>query len=143
MLLLTQCNFSVIFVDQQKGKVMGILQEIGVNAGLVVSGLFGSLLTISKGTSAKLGSIILSIAAGVGSANYITPIVVDTLNVQGKHYTFGIAFILGFLGLKGIDAAIQKFFPKVVEQPTPRKVNRRNVRRTPKKVTSQSKKRRT
>lgn len=102
--------------------VENVLQEVGINAGLIVSGLFGSLLTIKKGHATRLSSIALSIAAGVGSANYITPIVVDSLSLTNQNLTFGIAFILGFLGLSGIDFAIKKILPDVeAEQATPKR----------------------
>jgi hypothetical protein len=96
--------------------VENLLQEVGINAGLIVSGLFGSLLTIKKGHATRLSSISLSIAAGVGSANYITPVVVDLINLDNQNLTFGIAFILGFLGLTGIDFAIKKLMPEVAEE---------------------------
>ena len=96
------------------------LQEVGINAGLIVSGLFGSLLTIKQGASARLGSIAVSLSTGVGSANYITPIVVDALSIDNQNLTFGIAFILGFLGLSGIEYAIKKFMPDAPEVPVRR-----------------------
>lgn len=104
-----------------------ILQEIGINAGLIVSGLFGSLLTIKQGAAARIGSVAISITTGVGSANYITPIVVDSLSITNQNLTFGIAFILGFLGLSGIEYAIKKFVPDAVE------VNKKNRRPVKKK----------
>lgn len=79
------------------------LAEIGMNAGLIVAGLFGSLLTLKSGASKRLGSALISIGTGVGSANYLTPIVVDLIHVQSRNLEFGIAFILGYLGLNGID----------------------------------------
>ena len=106
-----------------------LLQEVGINAGLIVSGLFGSLLTIKKGANARLGGIAVSIATGIGSANYITPIVVDTLGISNQNLTFGIAFILGFLGLTGIEYAIKKFMPDAAEEimPTKRKLTRKKT----------------
>jgi hypothetical protein len=55
------------------------------------------------------------------SANYITPVVVDSLHVTNHNLTFGIAFILGFLGLSGIDFAIKKFMPDMEEQTAPKR----------------------
>lgn len=112
--------------------VENILQEVGINAGLIVSGLFGSLLTIKKGHATRLSSIALSIAAGVGSANYITPIVVDSLSLTNQNLTFGIAFILGFLGLSGIDFAIKKLLPDVepeVAKPRRRATKKKSPRK--------------
>jgi hypothetical protein len=111
--------------------VENILQEVGINAGLIVSGLFGSLLTIKKGAATRLSSIALSIAAGVGSANYITPIVVDSLSITNQNLTFGVAFILGFLGLSGIDYAIKKLLPDVEPEVKPKR--RASKKKSPKK----------
>lgn len=111
-----------------------ILQEIGINAGLIVSGLFGSLLTIKKGHATRLSSVALSIATGVGSANYITPIVVDFVGIQSQNLMFGVAFILGFLGLSGIDFAIKKLLPDIEEE---KPVKRKSAKKkTGKKKTS-------
>jgi hypothetical protein len=109
---------------------VNFLQEVGINAGLVVSGLFGSLLTIKKGDATKLSSIAISITTGIGSANYITPIVVDSLGVTNHNLTFGIAFILGFLGLRGIEMVIAKFAPQLKEEP-PAPPVKRTVRKKP------------
>ena len=119
--------------------VENVLQEVGINAGLIVSGLFGSLLTIKKGAATRMSGVALSIAAGVGSANYITPVVVDSLNLTNQNLTFGIAFILGFLGLSGIDFAIKKFMPDMEEQTaTPKR--RASKRKSSKKKTPGKKK---
>jgi hypothetical protein len=118
--------------------MQNILQEVGINAGLIVSGLFGSLLTIKKGHATRLSSVALSIAAGVGSANYITPVVVDSLNLTNQNLTFGIAFILGFLGLSGIDFAIKKLMPDMEEQTAPKR--KPSKRKAAKKKTSGKKK---
>lgn len=109
---------------------VNFLQEVGINAGLVVSGLFGSLLTIKKGDATKLSSVAISITTGVGSANYITPIVVDSLGITNHNLTFGIAFILGFLGLRGIEMVIEKFAPQLKEEQTP-KPTKRVVKKKP------------
>lgn len=83
-----------------------ILAEIGLNVGLMVSGLFGSLVTIKRGSGETIFTAIISIATGVGSANYLTPVLIELLNVQSENSKFGIAFILGYLGLNGIEYAI-------------------------------------
>ena len=88
-----------------------LLTEVGINAGLITSGLFGSLLNIKKDASRRLSTVLLSIGTGVGSANYLTPIVVDFININNRNFEFGVAFILGYLGLNGIEFAIKKLIP--------------------------------
>lgn len=86
-----------------------ILRDIGINVGLIVAGFFGSLLMINKNSSENLKQTLISIVAGVASANYLTPIVIDMFSIQKQTYTLSIAFILGFLGLKGIELIVSKF----------------------------------
>jgi hypothetical protein len=88
--------------------VKGILQEIGINIGISVAGLFGSLILIGKQAALQWKTSIFSIVSGVASANYITPIAVDIARVDVK-YQMSVAFILGFLGLKGVELISFKF----------------------------------
>jgi hypothetical protein len=85
-----------------------ILQEIGINIGISVAGLFGSLILIGKQAALQWKTSIFSIVTGVASANYITPIVLDITRVDVK-YQMSVAFILGFLGLKGVELISGKF----------------------------------
>lgn len=86
-----------------------ILKDIGINIGLIVAGFFGSLLMINKNSAYNIKSTLTSIIAGVASANYLTPIVIDMFAIQKQTYTLSIAFILGFLGLKGVETITSKF----------------------------------
>lgn len=86
-----------------------ILKDIGINIGLIVAGFFGSLLMIGKNSTENIKQTLLAIIAGVSSANYLTPIVIDMFSIQKQTYTLSIAFILGFLGLKGVELVVNKF----------------------------------
>ena len=87
-----------------------ILKELGINIGLAVAGFFGSLLLIGKSSAQNLKQTLTSIIGGVASANYLTPIVADVFSITKENYTFSIAFILGFLGLKGVELMTFKIF---------------------------------
>ncbi len=89
-----------------------LLHEIGINIGISVAGLFGSLLLIGKNATVKLKTTFFSIISGVASANYITPIVLDITRVDIK-YQMSVGFILGFLGLKGVEYISNKFIKKI------------------------------
>ena len=89
-----------------------LLHEIGINIGISVAGLFGSLLLIGKNATVNLKTTFFSIISGVASANYITPIVLDITRVDIK-YQMSVGFILGFLGLKGVEYISNKFIKKV------------------------------
>lgn len=79
-----------------------LLQDIGINIGISVAGLFGSLILIGKTAATHWKTSIFSIITGVASANYITPVVIDLTRMSEK-YQMSVAFILGFLGLKGVE----------------------------------------
>lgn len=89
------------------------LDEIGINIMQSIAGLFGSLLLLGKGAAVNWKQSFFSIIAGVASANYITPVVAHMLSISEVKYENGIAFVLGFLGLKGVEAVSKKFLNKV------------------------------
>lgn len=89
--------------------MIDFLKDVGINIGLIVAGFFGSLLMINKNSADNVKSTLASIVAGVASANYLTPIVIDMFAIQKQTYTLSIAFILGFLGLKGVEMITSKF----------------------------------
>ena len=92
------------------------LKEYGIDVGLLVSGLFGAILLTSKGSAMNLPRTISSLIGGAASANYITPIVVNVAKLDNTHYHYGIAFLLGFLGLKGIEYFSKKLLPDEIEE---------------------------
>lgn len=83
------------------------LESIGVNIGIALAGMFGSLIMLGKNSSSNIKSTLFSIITGVSSANYITPIVSETINISDR-YQMGVAFLLGFLGLKGVEKLSEK-----------------------------------
>lgn len=88
------------------------LAEIGINIGLLISGLFGAILLLSKTSAQDLKTTTFSIIGGAASANYMTPIVLEILSIKTSNIQYGIAFILGFLGLKGVEIISGKLFFK-------------------------------
>jgi hypothetical protein len=87
------------------------LKDYGIDVGLLISGLFGAILLTSKGSAMNLTRTVSSLIGGAASANYITPIVVNLAKLDDTHYNYGIAFLLGFLGLKGIEYFSSKLIP--------------------------------
>jgi hypothetical protein len=84
-----------------------LLQSIGINIAISVAGLFGSLLMIGKQASHQWKTTFFSIISGVASANYLTPVILDITNMSQK-YEVSIGFIMGFLGLKGVEMVSKK-----------------------------------
>ena len=87
------------------------LLRYGIHIGFIVSGFFGALLLVSRDSAQKLSTTIASILAGTACANYLTPVVMSILpqsvQVNGK---YAVAFIMGFLGLKGLELVLNKLF---------------------------------
>lgn len=91
---------------------MSRLEELGINISLSLAGFFGSLIVIGKNGMHDFKTMFVSMLGGVASANYLTPVVCDLLNVGKVNYQFSIAFLLGFMGLKGIEKIVLRLFKK-------------------------------
>ena len=85
------------------------LNEIGINIGLMIGGFFGSPITIKKKRSIK--EQLLSVVTGTMSANYLSPVIIEYMSLEGSSQ-YGTAFIVGFGGLKVVEAFYDKFFNK-------------------------------
>jgi uncharacterized membrane protein YeaQ/YmgE (transglycosylase-associated protein family) len=108
-----------------------MFQGLGIEIGFLVSGLFGSILMVSKSSNGNLKSTILAILGGMASANYLTPIMVQFANVKDVKMQNGLAFIVGFLGLKLVEMVSEKFLEKIDPKPitTTRKTKTKKVTR--------------
>ena len=91
------------------------LQQYGIDIGLLISGLFGAILLTSKGSAMNLGRTCSSLVGGAASANYITPVIISITKLDNMHFQYSIAFLLGFLGLKGVEYFSAKILPDVIE----------------------------
>ena len=109
------------------------LIKYGLDIGFMVSGFFGALLLTSKNSAQKLSTTIASILAGTACANYLTPVVMnflpDAVKNSGK---YAVAFIMGFMGLKGIELVIEKFLLKKINDSEEAKPKRKKYTRKPK-----------
>ena len=93
------------------------LIRYGIDIGFLVSGFFGALLLVSKNSAQRLSATIASILAGTACANYLTPVVMSILppgvQTNGK---YAVAFVMGFMGLKGLELLIEKYFNKKINK---------------------------
>lgn len=92
---------------------MDQLQKFGIQIGFLFSGLFGAILMTTKADKTDVKSVVLSLIGGMAAANYLTPVLVDMLNITNIKNQNGIAFIAGFLGLKLVEIISEKFLEKV------------------------------
>jgi hypothetical protein len=88
------------------------LRDLGINIGLLVAGFAGSLVTVKKDGHKDWFTTATSLAVGTLSANYLTPLLVDAFKIQNSNTQYAAAFILGFLGLHGVEFVIDKFRKK-------------------------------
>lgn len=88
------------------------LRDLGINIGLIVAGFAGSLMTVKKDGHKDWFTTITSLMAGTLSANYLTPVVIDILSIGNSNTQYAAAFVLGFLGLHGVEYVINRFWPK-------------------------------
>ena len=93
------------------------MKEIGITISFLISGLFGAILMASKNTETSIRSTLLSIFGGMAAANYLTPIMIELLNLKEAKLQNGLAFIVGFLGLKLVEILSNKFLNQVAPQP--------------------------
>lgn len=89
------------------------LISIGLNIGLAVSGFFGSLLLVGKQKNQNLREQVFSVIGGTMSANYLTPVVIDLLGIDGESLQYGFAFVIGFGGLKIVEVVYERYLGKL------------------------------
>lgn len=87
---------------------MNRLEELGINIGLSIAGFFGSIFFIGK--TDDIRSTLVAMFGGVASANYLTPVVCDWFGIEKINHQFSVAFLLGFMGLRGVEKIAQRVF---------------------------------
>lgn len=88
---------------------MNRFEDLGINIGLSLAGFFGSLLVIGRDGIKDSRATILAMFGGVASANYLTPVACDLLEITKINHQFSVAFIMGFMGLRGVEKIVLKF----------------------------------
>ena len=93
------------------------MKDIGITLSFLISGLFGAILMASKQAKGNIKSIIISVVGGMASANYLTPVLIEMLKLEETKLQNGLAFVIGFLGLKLVEILSNKFLNQVAPQP--------------------------
>lgn len=102
------------------------LKEAGIDVGLAIAGLFGAVLMSSKNSAQNFGKTVLSVVGGAASANYITPLLLKITNLGSEpQYSYAMAFLLGFAGLRAIEIISTKIFPDEHSKHTPSSSSKR------------------
>lgn len=82
-----------------------ILSQLGIETSLIIAGMVGSIAGTTgskKPILARIGSVIM----GVGLAVYTTPLTCDFLDVNNEKSKLGVAVVIGYLGIQGIQKLI-------------------------------------
>ena len=86
------------------------LKHAGVDLGLAMAGVAGSVLMSSKEAGKNLPRTLASLLGGAASANYVTPLILKLARLDGEpSHTYAVAFLLGFCGLRGVEMLSTKF----------------------------------
>jgi hypothetical protein len=85
-----------------------LLRDLGINLGLLVAGFAGSLVLVKQDGHKSWFSTIMSLIAGTLSANYLTPLAITAFGLQNSSSQYAVAFMLGFLGLRGVEYILDK-----------------------------------
>ena len=78
--------------------MIDFFKSIGINIGLTIAGFAGALLLAPRMKNWKLQ--LIAVLSGTLSATYIAPVIIGLLNIQTANIEYGIAFIVGFSGVK-------------------------------------------
>ena len=81
-----------------------MLEEAGINISLMIAGAAGAFIKFNKHKVIPWQERLLMIVSGTLSANYLSPIVIDLLHISKTQESYGVAFLIGFGGLKSVEA---------------------------------------
>lgn len=92
--------------------IIEALKYIGIEAPVFIAGSSGGIVFLTKNTKMTKTQQFLTVLSGGLSANYLTPLVGEWLNLSPR-VLYGVAFLLGYLGMKGVEILIQIFKSKI------------------------------
>ena len=78
--------------------MIDFLKSIGINLGLTIAGFLGSLLLLPRQKNWRMQ--LIAVLSGTLSATYIAPVLIGVLNIEAPNVEYGLAFIVGFSGVK-------------------------------------------
>ena len=87
------------------------LESKGIKTVLFVAGVGGGLANLMKASNLTYYQKFITVLVGGFSANYLTPIVGSIMNLNDDTL-YGIAFLVGFGGLKSIEILFEKIVNK-------------------------------
>ena len=98
--------------------MIDFLKSIGINLGLTIAGFLGSLLLLPRQKNWRMQ--LIAVLSGTLSATYIAPVLIGVLNIEAPNVEYGLAFIVGFSGVKiteVLEVRIMKMLKSEQKQP--------------------------
>lgn len=83
-----------------------LLNLLSIDKAFFIAGAIGALAGISGGSKRDMVSKVSGFFLGVAGAIYLTPLTSELLDVQNEKSKLGIAVIIGYLGIRGIQELI-------------------------------------
>ncbi|OIQ22223.1 MAG: hypothetical protein BM557_01235 [Flavobacterium sp. MedPE-SWcel] len=90
---------------------MQILKDFGFDVILFIAGLAGGIVVLNRSNKLTRIQKFSTVLSGGLTANYLTPLVAEWLNLSDKTL-YGLAFILGYGGLKFVEIFYISFHNK-------------------------------
>ena len=87
------------------------LESIGIKTVLFVAGVGGGLANLMKASNLTYYQKFITVLVGGFSANYLTPIVGSIMSLNDDTL-YGVAFLVGFGGLKSIEILFERVINK-------------------------------
>lgn len=86
-------------------EVANWLKLMGFEVFLMIAGFMGALVNVSRDKNLTVVEKGLTVVSGGLIANYLTPLILDWIKA-GDSARYGLAFIMGYMGLKSVEFAI-------------------------------------
>lgn len=83
------------------------MNDLGFKASTGVAGLVGGILSLSYMPELTFKKLMVALVGGIGCAAYLTPIVAELIKLESRSTENGLAFGLGFLGMKLLGGAFK------------------------------------
>lgn len=83
-----------------------LLKDLGFDVILFIAGVSGAIAFLPKNTTKSKLEKFISVISGGLAANYLTPLFGSLLNLNNDGL-YGLAFLVGYGGLKSVELAWQ------------------------------------
>lgn len=96
-------------------EIMKWLKAIGFELVLFIAGIAGAFVNLTNRKDITALERVTTVMCGGLIANYMTPVFINFLNTSDS-ISYGMAFILGYMGLKSVEWAIDRIHKKLKDK---------------------------